>query len=373
MSTFEALNLAPEILKAIEEQEYKTPTPIQEQAIPVLLEGHDLIGEAQTGTGKTAAFAIPILNKFAKNPPDPEVYNRVTTIIMAPTRELAMQIGESFSRYGKYVSANTGVIFGGVTPKQHIKVLRREPSILVATPGRLLSFIEDDILDASQVDTLILDEADRMLEFGMLEDVKLILARLPKKRQNILFSATMPQAVEQLAKSLCHKPVRIKVQAEKKNLPKIDQYVYFTEDTHKADKLIDFLHSEDYDSVMVFVRTKRKADQLAKAINVTNIRTKALHGDIGQKERAKVLSMFKNKEFKVMIATDVAARGIDIDGLSHVINFNVPNVPEAYTHRIGRTGRAGETGVSITYCSGVEKPFLEAIEAMQNKKLKVLK
>lgn len=373
MITFETLNLEPEIIKAINEEAYQVPTEIQGLAIPELMAGHDLIATAQTGSGKTAAFAIPILNEYALSPINPEDYNRVQTIVLAPTRELALQIGESFQTYGRYVNALVGVIFGGVTPKQHIKVLKREPSILIATPGRLLSFIEDDVIDISQVKTLVLDEADRMLEFGMLEDVKAILSRLPKQRQNILFSATMPGPVSQLAKSICKNPKKIEVASVYANLPKIQELVVFTEETHKADHLVEFLHHETYESVLIFVRTKAKADKLAKTINITNIRTKALHGDIGQKERIQVLSMFKRKEIKVLVATDVAARGIDVDNLSHVINFNVPNVPETYTHRIGRTGRAGESGVAITYCSKLEEPFLQAIEKSRGQRLKPIK
>ncbi len=371
MITFDSMNLDPALIAAIKEEAYDKPTPIQEKAIPIIERGKDLIGQAQTGSGKTAAFAIPILNRLCKIAPEPDSYNKVKAIVLAPTRELALQIGESFHNYGRYTSVGTGVIFGGVTPKRHMKVLKREPRVIVATPGRLLDFIQQDVIELSDVELLVLDEADRMLELGMLEDVKAIIRQLPKQRQNLLFSATMSGPVKELAKSICKDPETIVVKGEKKNLPKITQYVYFVEETHKAERLIDFLKFETYESVLVFVRTKGKADRLAKTINISNIRTRALHGDLNQSERVKVLTMFKNKEISVLIATDVASRGIDIDRLSHVINFNVPNVAETYVHRIGRTGRAGEAGISISYCSKVEEPFLKRIEALQGTKLTV--
>lgn len=369
MSLFQEFNLDTKLIEAISEQEYKKPTPIQEKAIPIILEGRDLIASAQTGTGKTAAFALPILNRYANSTMDPNVFNRIKVLVLAPTRELAIQIGESFKTYGQFAQIQTGVIFGGVTPKRHIKVLKKEPSIVVATPGRLKDLLEDGVVDLSSLDVFVLDEADRMLELGMLQDVKDIIALLPKERQNLMFSATMPKEISSLVSTILKNPVRIEVKQEKKHQPKITQEVYFLEETHKGEKLIEILKDSDYESVLIFVRTKKKADKLAKFINVNNIRTKAFHGDINQTQRIKVLDMFKNKEIRVLVATDVAARGIDIDQLEAVINFNIPNVPETYIHRIGRTGRAGEKGVAISLCSKDEREFLDRIEKLQGAKV----
>jgi ATP-dependent RNA helicase RhlE len=369
MSLFQEFNLDSKLIEALSEQEYKKPTPIQKKAIPIILEGRDLIGCAQTGTGKTAAFALPILNRYVNVAKDPNVFNRIKVLVLAPTRELAIQIGENFRTYGQFANIQTGVIFGGVTPKRHIKVLKKEPSILVATPGRLNDLLEDGVVDLSSLDVFVLDEADRMLELGMLQDVKDIIALLPKERQNLMFSATMPKEIASLVASILHNPVRIEVKQEKRYQPKIIQEVYFLEETHKGEKLIDILKDGDYESVLIFVRTKKKADKLAKFINVNNIRTKAFHGDINQTQRIKVLDMFKNKEIRVLVATDVAARGIDIDQLEVVINFNIPNVPETYIHRIGRTGRAGEKGLAISLCSKDEREFLDRIEKLQGVKV----
>lgn len=369
MSLFQEFNLDAKLIEAISEQEYKKPTPIQEKAIPIILEGRDLIASAQTGTGKTAAFALPILNRYANSTMYPNVFNRIKVLVLAPTRELAIQIGESFKTYGQFAHIQTGVIFGGVTPKRHIKVLKKEPSIVVATPGRLKDLLEDGVVDLSSLDVFVLDEADRMLELGMLQDVKDIIALLPKERQNLMFSATMPKEISSLVSTILKNPVRIEVRQEKKHQPKITQEVYFLEETHKGEKLIEILKDSDYESVLIFVRTKKKADKLAKFINVNNIRTKAFHGDINQTQRIKVLDMFKNKEISVLVATDVAARGIDIDQLEAVINFNIPNVPETYIHRIGRTGRAGEKGVAISLCSKDEREFLDRIEKLQGVKV----
>jgi ATP-dependent RNA helicase RhlE len=373
MSLFQEFNLDVKLIEAISEQEYKKATPIQEKAIPIILEGRDLIGCAQTGTGKTAAFALPILNRYVNTILDPNVFNRIKVLVLAPTRELAIQIGESFKTYGQFAHIQTGVIFGGVTPKRHIKVLKKEPSIVVATPGRLKDLLEDGVVDLSSLDVFVLDEADRMLELGMLQDVKDIIALLPKERQNLMFSATMPKEISALVSTILKNPVRIEVKQEKKHHPKITQEVYFLEETHKGEKLIEILKDNVYESVLIFVRTKKKADKLAKFINVNNIRTKAFHGDINQTQRIKVLDMFKNKEIRVLVATDVAARGIDIDQLEAVINFNIPNVPETYIHRIGRTGRAGEKGVAISLCSKDEREFLDRIEKLQDMKVGVVR
>lgn len=366
---FNEMNLCPEIIQAIEEQDYTKATPIQEQAIPPLLEGKDILGCAQTGTGKTAAFAIPILQQIGKEPESMVEFNHIKALILAPTRELAIQIGESFSKYGKYTDVQTGVVFGGVTPKRHIKVLKREPRVLVATPGRLMDLVGRECADLSHVEYLVLDEADRMLDLGMKEDVKTILKMLPKKRQNMLFSATMPQEVMSLVHTILHKPVKIEVASTPSKKAKIKEQVYFVNEPDKSDLLIHLLKTMEYESVLVFVKTKKRADKVCKAINIENIRAKAIHGDKNQSERSKALYLFKQKEVKVLVATDVAARGIDIDDLSHVINFNIPTVAETYVHRIGRTGRAGKSGVAIAFCDHQEKYFLSEIEKLQGKAL----
>lgn len=370
---FKDLELHPLIVKAIKEEQYIVPTDIQKKAIPAILQGRDLLAKAQTGTGKTAAFALPILQQLAKKPRMVDAVNPVRGLVLAPTRELAIQIGESFSTYGKYLDLQIGVVYGGVTPKRHIKVLKREPDILVATPGRLLDLQEQGILDLGQVRFLVLDEADRMLDLGMIKDVKRILHLLPKNRQNMLFSATMQKEVMKFVHSLLKNPISIEIKASEKQKKSIQQNVYFVDETDKTKLLLHLLKENAYESVLVFVRTKKKADTVAKALNISNIRTKALHGDKNQSERMKVLEFFKTKEVKVLVATDIAARGIDIDQLSHVINMDIPNVPESYIHRIGRTGRAGLNGTALSMCSLKEMDFLRAIEKHQGKRLNVIK
>lgn len=371
--SFDNLDLNPLIRQAIDKQQYMKPTPIQEQAIPSLLEGRDLLGCAHTGTGKTAAFAIPILQKLSEEIIDPEKYNHVKALVLAPTRELAIQIGESFKTYGEFLDLYTGVVYGGVTPKRHVKVLKREPSILVATPGRLLDLLEEGYVDFRKVQFLVLDEADRMLDLGMIEDVKAIISHLPIKRQNMLFSATIPKEVDKLVNSILKNPVKVEVKTKPEIKNNIKQQVYFVEQPNKTSLLLDLLRDEKYSSVLVFTRTKIKADKVAKAINVQNIRTKAFHGDKNQSERIKVLDLFKRGEIRVLIATDVAARGIDINNISLVVNMDIPNVPETYIHRIGRTGRAGLLGTSISFCNNQEREFLKRIEDLQGKSIEVVK
>jgi len=369
---FQDLNLNPSIIKAIEDQKYEKPTPIQEKAIPSLLSGKDLLGCAQTGTGKTAAFAIPILHKLSKDSNNHGEFNQIKALVLAPTRELAIQIGESFETYGKYLTIQTGVIYGGVTPKRHIKVLKRGPNILVATPGRLLDMIELGYADLNNIEMFVLDEADRMLDLGMIQNVKTILSKLPKVRQNMLFSATIPKEISNLIGSILTNPVKIEVKSKLSNKIDIKQQVYFVDEPHKTSLLLHLLKDKSFESVLVFVRTKAKADKVSKAINIANIRTKAIHGDKNQSERLKALESFKNKEIKVLVATDVAARGIDIEKLSHVVSMNIPEIPETYIHRIGRTGRAGMSGTAISFCSNQEAVFLKDIEKLQDKEIEIV-
>ena len=371
---FQDFGLDQAIIQGIEEQDYQVPTPIQEQAIPVLLNGRDLVGCAQTGTGKTAAFAIPILQNLLKE--DREVTSdgkrQIRALILAPTRELAIQIGEQFDHYGKHLGIEVGVIFGGVTPKRHIKVLKREPEILVATPGRLFDLVQQGFVKLEHVTMFVLDEADQMLDVAMIKQVKDIIAQLPKNRQNILFSATMPKEVMKLVHTILKNPVKIEVEKSLDSEIEIKEQVYFVEEPDKTARLLQLLKTEDFESILIFTRTKKKADKVSKAINVANIRNKAIHGDKSQSERQKVLELFKQKEIKILVATDVAARGIDIDKLSHVINMDIPNVPETYIHRIGRTGRAGQSGTAISFCSNDERVWLREIEKLQGKSLKVM-
>lgn len=371
---FQDFGLDQAIIQGIEAQDYREPTPIQKQAIPVLLKGRDLVGCAQTGTGKTAAFAIPILQNLLKGDREgnQEDKKQIRALVLAPTRELAIQIGEQFEHYGAHLDMKVGVIFGGVTPKRHIKVLKREPEILVATPGRLVDLVQQGFVKLENIGIFVLDEADQMLDVGMIKQVKTIITQLPKKRQNILFSATMPKEVTKLAHTILKNPVKIEVEKVHDGEIQVKQQVYFVEEPDKTERLLQLLKTEAFESVLIFTRTKKKADKVSKAINVANIRNKTIHGDKNQSERQKVLELFKQKEIKILVATDIAARGIDIDKLSHVINMDIPNVPETYIHRIGRTGRAGQSGTAISFCSDDEREWLKAIEKLQGKSLEVM-
>jgi ATP-dependent RNA helicase RhlE len=368
---FQDLLVNPFILKAIEDKKYVKPTNVQEKAIPAILSGKDLLGCAHTGSGKTAAFAMPILELIARDASVLEEHHGIRALILAPTRELAIQIGASFESYGKYLDVRIGVVFGGITPKQHIKVLKRDPSILIATPGRLLDLMDKGHADLSQVEIFVLDEADQMLDLGTLDDVKKILSKLPATRQNMLFSATMPKEVMKMVNSILKNPVKIDDKSDSPKGADIKQLVYFVEEPDKTALVLELMKSKSYEHVLIFTRTKKKADLVCKALNIQNIRSKSIHSDKNQSERLKALELFKNKEIRVLVATDVAARGIDISDISHVINMDIPNVPETYIHRIGRTGRAGISGTSISLCSQDEKVFLEAIEKLQGKSIEI--
>lgn len=369
---FKELELRDELIKAVEEKSYGEVTLIQEKAIPIVLKGRDILGCAGTGTGKTAAFALPLLQLIADSFDHDGKVKTIKALVLAPTRELAIQIGESFESYGAYLDINVGVVFGGVTPKRHIKVLKREPNILIATPGRLLDLVNKEVADLSYIQHLVLDEADRMLDLGMKKDVNKIISLLPNRRQNLLFSATIPPEVNKIVNAILRKPERITIKQTKEDQTSITQSVYFVEEPDKTSLLLKLLKENVYESVLVFVRTKKKADKVAKAINLINIRTKAIHGDKNQSERQKNLDLFKSKQAKILVATDVAARGIDIDSVSLVVNMDIPIVAETYIHRIGRTGRAGLTGLSISFCSEAERESLKTIEAIQNKQLDVI-
>ncbi len=360
---FQDLNLIEPIQKALTEKGYLIPSPIQEQAIPVLLKNKDVLGSAQTGTGKTAAFALPILqNLYKEKQSQTHPKRKISTLVLAPTRELALQIYDNFIEYSKYLDINTTVIFGGVKQSNQVKELNRGTDILVATPGRLLDLIQQKIVSLLDVDYLVLDEADRMLDMGFIKDVKRIVKMVKAKRQTMLFSATMPKEIINLANQLLQDPVRIQITPVEETLDVINQSVYFIPKKEKIKLLIHLLKNKELKSVLVFSRTKYGANYIVRDLNQAGIQVSAIHGNKSQSARQKALNAFKNKEIRVLVATDIAARGIDVDDLSHVVNYDLPEVPETYIHRIGRTGRAGRGGVAIAFCSPEQFDLLKAIE-----------
>ena len=365
---FENLNLIEPILKALQEEGYTSPTPIQEQSIPVLLQGKDLLGCAQTGTGKTAAFSIPILQKLYKT----DHRKGIKALILTPTRELAIQIGECFEAYGRYTGLKHAVIFGGVGQKPQTDALRNGVQILVATPGRLLDLITQGFISLKTLDFFVLDEADRMLDMGFIHDIRRILKLLPAKRQTLFFSATMPPEIETLANSMLTDPEKVEVTPASSTVDTIAQHVYFVEKKEKKDLLLHLLKDKSVESVLIFTRTKYGADKLARTLTKAGIRAEAIHGNKSQNARQRALTEFKSHTLRVLIATDIAARGIDVDQLSHVINYELPNVPETYVHRIGRTGRAGHEGIAISFCESEEIPYLKDIQKLIGKTIPVV-
>ena len=346
--TFKELDLIEPILKALEQTGYTTPTPIQEQAIPVLLKGKDLLGCAQTGTGKTAAFAIPIIQRLYQS----DSKKGIKALILTPTRELAIQIGESFDAYARYTRVKHTVIFGGVPPKPQIDALKRGVQVLIATPGRLLDLQAQGYISLKGLDYFVLDEADRMLDMGFIHDIKRVLKLIPDKRQTLFFSATMPPEIEKLANSILTSPEKVEVTPVSSTVDTIQQSVYFVEKNEKKDLLLYLLKDKSIESVLIFTRTKYGADKLAKILNKNSVVAEAIHGNKSQNARQRALNNFKDRSTRVLIATDIAARGIDVNLLSHVINYELPNISETYVHRIGRTGRAGKTGAAYNILSG---------------------
>jgi ATP-dependent RNA helicase RhlE len=345
--------LSEPILKALQKQGYTIPTPIQQQAIPVVLAKRDLIACAQTGTGKTAAFALPLLQLMSEGVAS-KGYKHTRTLILTPTRELAVQIGESFDDYGKHIHIKHEVIFGGVSQHAQTIALRNGTDVLIATPGRLLDLINQGYVHLDHLEFFVLDEADRMLDMGFIHDVKRIIKLLPKQKQTLLFSATMPPAIAQLAQTLMDNPVRVEVTPVSSTAEKIEQSVYFIPKQQKQSLLVHLLN-ERKQRTLVFTRTKHGADKIAKELKKANIHADAIHGNKSQSARQNALGNFKNGKLKVLVATDIAARGIDVDTLEQVINFDLPDVPETYVHRIGRTGRAGAAGNAISFCDGKEE------------------
>lgn len=369
---FENLNIIAPILKALNTEGYTQPTPIQEQAIPIILEGKDLLGCAQTGTGKTAAFAIPLLQMLYKEPKNESVPRTIKGLIMTPTRELAIQIGESIAAYGRFTGIKHTVVFGGVSQISQVKALKSGIDILVATPGRMLDLMNQKYINLGHIEMFVLDEADRMLDMGFLHDMKKIIAKLPASRQTLLFSATMPQEITKLVNSILKSPVKVEVTPVSSTVDIIDQSVYFVDQKDKKSLLLQLLKNKSMDSVLIFTRTKHGADKVARYLVKERITAQAIHGDKSQVARQLALNNFKLKQTRVLVATDIAARGIDVQELSHVINYDIPNIPETYVHRIGRTGRAGMVGTALSFCDREEKGYLRDIQKLISKKIPVI-
>ncbi|MDQ6815667.1 MAG: DEAD/DEAH box helicase [Bacteroidota bacterium] len=369
---FENLDLIEPILRALKTEGYTNPTPIQEQAIPVVLQQRDLLGCAQTGTGKTAAFAIPILQTLYNQKATQRGTKNIKCLILTPTRELAIQIGESFMAYGEHTGLSHLVVFGGVSQVPQVNALRHGIDILIATPGRLLDLMDQRHINLQHINMFVLDEADRMLDMGFIHDVKKVIAKLPSKRQTLFFSATMPSEIALLADTILDNPVRVEVTPVSSTAEKIEQAVYLVEKENKPSLLLHVLQTSDIKSVLVFTRTKHGADKVAKFLNRADIYADSIHGEKSQTARQRALSMFKTGQLRVLVATDIAARGIDIDSLSHVINFDLPNVPENYVHRIGRTGRAGASGIAMSFVDAEERAYLKDINRLISKNIPVV-
>lgn len=367
--TFDQLGLIEPILKALKTEGYTQPTPIQEQSIPIVLDRHDLLGLAQTGTGKTAAFAIPILQLLHLNSQSTKGYKHIRALILTPTRELAVQIDESFASYGRHTGLKHDVIFGGVSQYQQTASLRNGTDILIATPGRLLDLMSQGYVHLDHLEIFVLDEADRMLDMGFINDVKKLIRELPAQRQTLFFSATMPPAISGLANSILHNPERVEVAPVSSTAERIDQSVFFVAGRDKLSLLVHLLQEHKINRSLVFCRTKHGADKIVKDLKKAQINADAIHGNKTQSSRQNALNNFKNGRLKVLVATDIAARGIDIDDLTHVINFDLPNVPETYVHRIGRTGRAGASGIALSFCNSEERSYLKDINKLIAQKI----
>jgi ATP-dependent RNA helicase RhlE len=369
---FQQLNVIAPILKALQSQGYTNPTPIQQHAIPVALKGRDLLGCAQTGTGKTAAFAIPILQLLHQQQEEGKGRTGIKSLILTPTRELAIQIEESFKDYGQHTNLRHVAVFGGVSQYQQVKELRRGIDILIATPGRLLDLIAQRHISLQQIEIFVLDEADRMLDMGFINDVKKVISKLPEQKQTLFFSATMPAEIQKLSQMLLHNAVKVEVTPSSTTAEKIDQAIYFVEKPNKVSLLLHLLRTNDIENALVFTQTKHGADKLCKHLTRENIRAQAIHGNKSQNARQMALENFKKRQIRILVATDIAARGIDIDKLSYVINYDIPNIPETYVHRIGRTGRAGEEGKAISFCSMEEKMYMRDIQKITSQTIPVI-
>ena len=370
---FEDLNIIEPILKALKEEKYSTPTSIQEKAIPYLLDRKDVLGSAQTGTGKTAAFAIPILQHLYLDHQQQNSPRKINALIITPTRELAIQIGESFSTYGRHTGLKNTVIFGGVKQGQQANAIRNGVDILVATPGRLLDLMDQGIVKLNNIEYFVLDEADNMLDMGFIHDIKKIIAKLPAKRQSLFFSATMPDNIVGLSRTILKNPIKVDVSPISSTADTIQQYLYYTNKSTKKDLLNYILEDKKIDQVLLFSRTKHGTDRITRNLKKEKIKAAAIHGDKAQNARQKALQEFKDGQIRVLVATDIAARGIDIDKLKYVVNYDMPNVAETYVHRIGRGGRAGDEGVSISICEPEENSYIKDIEKLIDQKIEIIK
>ena len=363
MTTFQEFKLNDAILRALTEEKYVTPTPIQEQTIPILMAGRDVVGIAQTGTGKTAAFALPILHQLVANPRQPD-RKSCRVLVLSPTRELSGQILDSFRAYGRHLRLRSALAIGGVSMGAQVRSLLNGVDILVATPGRLLDLVQSNALRLGSVEFFVLDEADRMLDMGFINDIRKIVAKLPAQRQTLMFSATMPRAIADLAAQMLRNPERVAVTPVAATADRIEQRVIRVDRAAKLATLVDVLRQEHVDRALIFTRTKHGADKVVRSLLHAGIMSEAIHGNKSQNHRERVLAAFRNGTAKTLVATDIAARGIDVDGISHVVNFDVPNVPETYVHRIGRTARAGAEGIAISLCDGEEVAYLRDIEKL---------
>jgi ATP-dependent RNA helicase RhlE len=370
---FEDLSLSKSIQRAVFEEGYTSPTPIQEKAIPFILAGKDLVGCAQTGTGKTAAFAIPIIHNLHRMIGSSKKTKEIRCLVVTPTRELAVQIGESFDTYGKYTNIRQLTVFGGVSQVPQVDQLKKGVDILIATPGRLLDLHKQGFIDFDSLHYLVLDESDLMLDMGFINDVRKIVKLVPTNRQTLLFSATMPMAIRELADTFLNKPEYVSVTPVSSTAEIIEQQIYFVDKENKRGLLYHLIRNENLNNVLVFVRTKHGADNVVKALKKHGVNAEAIHGDKSQTARQRVLDQFKNKEITVLVATDIAARGIDIESLPYVINFDLPNIPETYVHRIGRTGRAGNGGISISFCGRDEESYWKDIQKLIKVNVKTMK
>jgi len=368
---FNELNLIEPILNALQTEGYTQPTPIQEQSIPSILQGRDLLGCAQTGTGKTAAFAIPMLQLLSKPHANSKVHKSIKALILTPTRELAIQIEESFKAYGRNLPLKHLVIFGGVGQKAQTDALHKGVDILVATPGRLLDLMNQGFINLRDIELFVLDEADRMLDMGFIHDVKKVIAKLPVQRQTLFFSATMPKEIQVLADTILTNPVKVEVTPVSSTAEKIQQQIFFVEKNDKRGLLLHILKDKTIETALVFARTKHGSDRIVKDLIKAGIKAEAIHGNKSQNARQRALTNFKAKTTRILVATDIAARGIDVDELAHVINYELPNIPETYVHRIGRTGRAGLSGTAFSFCDPEEKEFLDDIEKLIGLKISV--
>ena len=372
MINFSELNLIEPLQKAVANEGYTTPTPIQAKAIPIILQGIDLLGVAQTGTGKTAAFSIPILQLLHNAHGFQRGKRNIKALIVTPTRELAIQINESLAAYGKYTQLTHTVIFGGVKQGKQTDALRDGVDILVATPGRLLDLINQRFVSLNHIEMFVLDEADRMLDMGFIHDIKKLLVLLPKKRQSLFFSATMPPDIQKLADTILYRPEKVEVTPVSSTADTIKQAVYFLDKNDKNALLMDILKDKTIETALVFTRTKHGADKVVKVLIKNGIKAEAIHGNKAQNARQRALENFKAKTTRVLVATDIASRGIDVDELAYVINFEIPNIPETYVHRIGRTGRAGANGTSFSFCDAEERAFLRDIQKLIGKQIPVI-